>query len=121
MAALHSIDPKKLPRDPNNGCNPVFPWQFVRANSIFSVIHRLGGYAAWSDKHPAYASTEIAKRSRSPGSGRLLRAGNQFECGCPSWGDNTYRRLLLHSPRSHFGHYRVKGPTAFRISSATTC
>ncbi len=53
---LNSIDPKKLVRDPNNGCNPVFPWDFVRANSIFSVIHQAGGYAAWSDKHPAYAS-----------------------------------------------------------------
>ncbi len=53
---LNSIDPKKLPRDPNNGCNPVFPWTFVRANSIFSVIHKAGGYAAWSDKHPAYSS-----------------------------------------------------------------
>ncbi len=53
---LNSIDPKKLVRDPNNGCNPVFPWDFVRANSIFSVIHAAGGYAAWSDKHPAYAS-----------------------------------------------------------------
>jgi hypothetical protein len=45
-----------LPRDPENGCTPVFPWQFVRANSIFSVVHSMGGYAAWSDKHPAYAS-----------------------------------------------------------------
>jgi hypothetical protein len=53
---LASIDPQKLPRNPGNGCLPVFPWQFVRANSIFSVIHQAGGYAAWSDKHPAYAS-----------------------------------------------------------------
>ncbi len=53
---LASIDPMKLPRDPSNGCNPVFPWQFVRSNSIFSVIHQAGGFAAWSDKHPAYAS-----------------------------------------------------------------
>ena len=53
---LASIDPKHLPRDPANGCNPVMPWDFVRANSIFSVIHQSGGYAAWSDKHPAYAS-----------------------------------------------------------------
>ncbi len=53
---IASIDPKKLIRDPNNGCNPVWPWDFVRANSIFSVIHRAGGYAAWSDKHPAYSS-----------------------------------------------------------------
>ncbi|HEY6371539.1 MAG TPA: alkaline phosphatase family protein [Candidatus Sulfotelmatobacter sp.] len=53
---LASIDSRKLVRDPNNGCAPVWPWTFVRANSIFSVIHSAGGYAAWSDKHPAYAS-----------------------------------------------------------------
>jgi Type I phosphodiesterase / nucleotide pyrophosphatase len=53
---LNSIDSKRLVRDPNNGCNPVYPWAFVRANSIFSVIHGAGGYAAWSDKHPAYSS-----------------------------------------------------------------
>lgn len=62
---LKSIDPKKLVRDPNNGCNPVFPWAFVRTNSIFSVIHKAGGYAAWSDKHPAYASV-ASGRVRSP-------------------------------------------------------
>jgi hypothetical protein len=53
---IASIDTQKLVRDPSNACNPVFPWDFVRANSIFSVIHQAGGYAAWSDKHPAYAS-----------------------------------------------------------------
>jgi hypothetical protein len=53
---IASIDSKRLIRDPNNGCNPVWPWDFVRANSIFSVIHQAGGYAAWSDKHPAYSS-----------------------------------------------------------------
>src|SRR3974390_527725 len=53
---LASIDPARLVRDPENGCAPVYPWQFVRANSIFSVVHAAGGYAAWSDKHPAYAS-----------------------------------------------------------------
>ena len=53
---IASIDTKRLIRDPSNGCNPVLPWDFVRANSIFSVIHQAGGYAAWSDKHPAYAS-----------------------------------------------------------------
>jgi len=53
---IASIDVKRLVRDPNNGCNPVWPWDFVRANSIFSVIHSNGGYTAWSDKHPAYSS-----------------------------------------------------------------
>jgi len=53
---IASIDPQKLPRDPAQGCAPVWPWQFVRANSIFSVVHQNGGIAAWSDKHPAYSS-----------------------------------------------------------------
>jgi Type I phosphodiesterase / nucleotide pyrophosphatase len=53
---IASIDTSRLVRDPANGCNAVLPWDFVRANSIFSVIHQAGGYAAWSDKHPAYAS-----------------------------------------------------------------
>ncbi len=53
---IASIDTKRLVRDPSTGCKPVMPWDFVRANSIFSVIHSAGGYAAWSDKHPAYAS-----------------------------------------------------------------
>jgi len=53
---IASINPQRLPRDPAKGCAPVFPWEFVRANSIFSVIHQAGGVTAWSDKHPAYAS-----------------------------------------------------------------
>jgi Type I phosphodiesterase / nucleotide pyrophosphatase len=53
---IASIDPKKLTRDPNRGCNPVYPWNFVRSNGIFSVIHQAGGYAAWSDKHPSYSA-----------------------------------------------------------------
>jgi hypothetical protein len=50
-----SIDPTKLPRDPFNNCAPVYPWQFIRTNSIFGVIHAAGGYTAWSDKHAVYA------------------------------------------------------------------
>ena len=53
---LASLDPSKMDRDPANGCAPVYPWQFVRSNTIFGVIHKAGGYTAWSDKHPAYAS-----------------------------------------------------------------
>jgi hypothetical protein len=53
---IASIDPMRLVRNPANGCAPVYPWQFVRTNSIFSVIHAAGGYAAWSDKHPAYSA-----------------------------------------------------------------
>jgi hypothetical protein len=51
-----SIDPTKLERDPAHNCAPVFPWNFVRTNTIFGVIHAAGGYTAWSDKHPSYSS-----------------------------------------------------------------
>lgn len=52
-----SIDPKKLVRDPKAGCAPVYPWNFVRTNTIFSVVHAAGGYTAWIDKHASYSFT----------------------------------------------------------------
>ena len=48
------IDPKKLVRDMN--CKPVYPWNFVRDNTIYGVIHAAGRYTAWSDKHASYSS-----------------------------------------------------------------
>jgi predicted AlkP superfamily pyrophosphatase or phosphodiesterase len=51
-----SLDPTKMDRDPARGCRPVMPWEFVRTNTIYGVIHKAGGYTAWSDKHPAYSS-----------------------------------------------------------------
>jgi hypothetical protein len=54
---IASIDPKKLVRDPAAGCAPVYPWNFVRVNTIFSVVHAAGGYTAWIDKHPSYSFT----------------------------------------------------------------
>src|SRR6202034_4051111 len=53
---VQSIDPKRLVRDPAKGCAPVFPWNFVRTNTIFGVVHASGGYTAWSDKHPSYSA-----------------------------------------------------------------
>jgi hypothetical protein len=55
---ISSIDTKKLVRNPANGCAPVLPWNFVRVNTIFGVIHNAGGYTAWSDKHPAYSAVQ---------------------------------------------------------------
>jgi Type I phosphodiesterase / nucleotide pyrophosphatase len=51
-----SINPMRLPRDPFNDCLPVYPWNFLRTNTIYGVIHKAGGYTAWSDKHAVYAS-----------------------------------------------------------------
>jgi hypothetical protein len=61
-----SIDPNKLERDPFNSCNPVYPWNFVRTNTIFGVIHAAGGYTAWSDKHPVYAAVSGPTGTSSP-------------------------------------------------------
>lgn len=53
---IASIDKSRLIRDPAAGCAPVYPWNFVRVNTIFGVIHAAGGYTAWSDKHPSYSA-----------------------------------------------------------------
>ena len=50
-----SIDPLKLSRDPQTGCSAVYPWNFIRTNTLFGVIHAAGGYTAWIDKHPSYS------------------------------------------------------------------
>jgi len=52
---IKSINPDRLERDPFNGCKPVYPWNFVRTNTIYGVIHAAGGFTAWSDKHAVYA------------------------------------------------------------------
>jgi len=65
-AGIASINPKRLPRDPYNNCAPVYPWNFVRTNTIFGVIHQAGGYTSWFDKHPAYSSVS------GPGNGKNL-------------------------------------------------
>jgi hypothetical protein len=51
---INSIDSTRLERDAQ--CNPIYPWNFVRVNTIFGVIHGAKGYTAWSDKHPSYSS-----------------------------------------------------------------
>ena len=48
------INPDYLPRDPAHSCQPVYPHQYIRVNTIFEVVRNNGGYTAWSDKHPAY-------------------------------------------------------------------
>ncbi|MFI5612116.1 alkaline phosphatase family protein [Amycolatopsis sp. NPDC051903] len=47
------IDPAKLPVDPKT-CEPVYPHQYLRVNTVFEVARQAGLRTAWSDKHPAY-------------------------------------------------------------------
>jgi type I phosphodiesterase/nucleotide pyrophosphatase len=54
-----SIDSTRLPRNPYSRphpCAPVYPWNFIRANTIYGVIHAAHGYTAWADKHAVYAA-----------------------------------------------------------------
>ena len=64
-----SIDPTKLVRDPfsrPSTCAPVYPWNFIRTNTIFGVIHKAGGYTAWSDKHAVYAAVSGPTGTATP-------------------------------------------------------
>ena len=47
------IDPAQLPVDPAT-CQPIYPGQYLKVNTIFEVIHQHHLLTAWSDKHPAY-------------------------------------------------------------------
>jgi len=49
------LDPNRLPRDPANGCQPVYPHSYLKVNTIFEVARQGGGRTAWNDQHPAYA------------------------------------------------------------------
>src|SRR6516225_1658638 len=69
---IQSIDTKKLPRDPTFACAPVYPWNFVRTDTIFGVVHAAGGYTAWSGKHPSYSSVS------GPGSGMATNLDDYY-------------------------------------------
>jgi hypothetical protein len=49
-----TINPAKLPRDPERGCAPVFPHDYLRVNTIYEVIKAAGLRTAAADKHPSY-------------------------------------------------------------------
>ena len=91
------IDPKRLIRDPFNNCQPVYPWNFVRTNTIYGVIHAAGGYTAWSDKHAVYAVVSGPTGTNQPSNvddyyspevnsnqiplPGITTAGTNFDCG----------------------------------------
>jgi hypothetical protein len=56
------LNPATFPVDPTN-CQPIMPWDYLRVNTIFQVIHGAGIRTAWSDKHAIYTSFN------GPGSG----------------------------------------------------
>src|SRR5215469_540162 len=44
-----------FPVDPAT-CKPIMPWDYLKVNTIFQVIHNAGMRTAWSDKHLIYTS-----------------------------------------------------------------
>jgi hypothetical protein len=50
-----SIDPTLIPQAIVGGaCQPLYPNDFLKTNTVFGVAHAAGMYTAWADKHPAY-------------------------------------------------------------------
>jgi len=48
------IDPAKLPLNPEKGCSPVYPHDYLRVNTIFEIVHQANMRTALVDKHPSY-------------------------------------------------------------------
>ncbi|MDQ6948493.1 MAG: alkaline phosphatase family protein, partial [Actinomycetota bacterium] len=47
------IDKARLPVDPAS-CQPVFPHNYIKVNTVFEVVRNAGLRTAWTDKHAAY-------------------------------------------------------------------
>jgi len=58
------LNTASFPVDPAT-CQPIMPWDYLKMNTIFQVIHNAGLRTAWSDKHAIYSSFN------GPGSGGL--------------------------------------------------
>jgi hypothetical protein len=54
-APQSGLNPGSFPVDPKT-CQPIQPWDYLKVNSIFGVIHNAGLRTAWSDKHAIYTS-----------------------------------------------------------------
>jgi hypothetical protein len=54
-APQSGLNTATFPVDPKT-CQPIMPWDYLKVNSIFQVIHDAGMRTAWSDKHAIYTS-----------------------------------------------------------------
>ena len=54
-APQSGLNPATFPVDPTT-CTPIMPWDYLKVNTIFGVIHNAGMRTAWSDKHAIYTS-----------------------------------------------------------------
>jgi len=51
------LNPAALPVNPKT-CEPIYPHEYLKVNTIFEVAHDHGLRTAWSDKHPAYEALD---------------------------------------------------------------
>ena len=87
---LTQLDPDNMQRRLVGGeCQPTYPHQYIRTNTIFEVIKAAGGITAWSDKHPAY---EVLSGPSGKGIDDLFAPeinSQMFLPGAPQGVDNT--------------------------------
>jgi hypothetical protein len=95
-----ALNPTRFVRDPFSkpvSCAPVYPWNFIRTNTIYGVIHAAGGFTAWSDKHAVYAAVSGPTATSTPSNvddyyspevnsnqiplPGITTAGTNFDCG----------------------------------------
>ena len=93
------INPAALPVDPKT-CKPVYPYQYLKVNTVFEVAHQAGLRTAWSDKHPAY---DILSGPSGAGIDDLFTP--EINSNAPAGGDWTTDNA---STRTYDG-YKVRG------------
>lgn len=68
---VNVINPANLPVDPKT-CQPIYPNQYLKVNTIFNVARDHGLRTAWSDKHPAYQMVARIQAQGLAGSTALI-------------------------------------------------
>ncbi|WP_285724441.1 alkaline phosphatase family protein [Psychromicrobium xiongbiense] len=79
------LNPAALPVDPTT-CQPVYPHQYLKVNTVFEVAKNAGLSTAWSDKHPAY---EILSGPSGQGIDDLFTPEINSDAATPFTGDWT--------------------------------
>jgi hypothetical protein len=118
----HSLlNPAALPVNPQT-CQPIYPHEYLKVNTIFEVAHEHGLRTAWSDKHPAYEALEGPSGNSIDDlftpeidSNALEPGGNPYP-GEPSWtGDNaatmqydSYKVQAVLNEIDGFNHSRAE-------------
>lgn len=108
-----------LPLNPAAGCQPVFPHQFLRVNTIFEVAHAAGLRTAWFDKHLSY---EVLQGPSGKGlddawNPEVAAKANKTLSGVLDYDDRKVAALLqLIAGKDHTGATFVGVPAVFGMN-----